>query len=292
MAIDQAAFAGTSMAGLFGAFASWLDSVTGPKKAAIKLHRFLPFFLEIEGQWSAVPTYEQLLQHFGAEGLRRVRLPMRWLRELHDIVVDPRAREADSERRRIEAILHTLDDRPSHAILAKAYVSYLQAQPRSASLAPKSLRLALRPAADILLLLEADGDLPDQATIDRYLNRKPGHCASLGGFANFMRHEKGVELAVRVDRAEVRRLQVRRLEKRLQILAQAPEEVNLDEWLSVALPLFHGLPRNAGRRAVLIDQEYESVPGVQAALGGRTYWVPSPQGFAGFMRSGAWRVTG
>lgn len=279
LAIDQAAFADVSMAGLFGAFASWLDSVTGPKKAAIKLHRFLPFFLEIERRWLAVPTYEELVRHFGAEGLRRVRLPMRWLHEAQGLVADPKAREAESERRRIEAILDLLRHRPSHAMLAEAYVSYLHAQSRSAPPTPKSLRQALRPAVDILLSLDADTGLPNQGTIDRYLAHKPGQAASLGGFLSFIKREKGTTLIAKVDRTKLRRLRVRQLEKRLHMLAQTPDDVSLDEWLSVALPLFHELPRRAGRQAILTDQDYEGIPGIRASIDGKAYWVPGPHGY-------------
>ncbi|WP_311945334.1 hypothetical protein [Halomonas piscis] len=56
-------------------------STVGPQKAALKINHYLTFFLDLETTWQQVPNYPQLLHHFGAEGLRRVRLPMRWLHE-------------------------------------------------------------------------------------------------------------------------------------------------------------------------------------------------------------------
>ncbi|MDH5298127.1 MAG: hypothetical protein OEV91_03840, partial [Desulfobulbaceae bacterium] len=103
--IDQAAFSSTAMADAFSEFGAWLLGEVGGKKAALSIHRYLEFFLENEKCWRRIPGYAELLSRFGAEGLRRVRLPMRWLSEAYGVVPDAGAREGDSDLRRIKKIL-------------------------------------------------------------------------------------------------------------------------------------------------------------------------------------------
>ena len=76
--------------------------------------RHAGFFAEIGKTWRDVPDYAALVAHFGAEGLRRQRRPMRWMAEQRLVPVDAAAREDDSERRRIAATMERLPE-GSHA---------------------------------------------------------------------------------------------------------------------------------------------------------------------------------
>jgi hypothetical protein len=277
--MDQEAFSAPIMATAFGEFGQWLSKTTGCHKAAIKIHHYLSFFLEIERQWKGIPSYSKLLAHFGAEGLRRVRLPMRWLEEAHDIVTDAVLREADSERRRIEAMLALLDSRPNLAKILKEYERSLRSRLKQGRFTIRSIRLALRPAVTLLESLDVEVTFPDQGSIDRFLKRRPGQRASLGGFVTFVNQEFGSTLHVDVDKNAVQRARTSQLERKLYSLARAPNNVSMDAWLSIALVLFHGLPRNAFRKAILQNRECRSISGVQAMLDGKSYWVPDPQGY-------------
>jgi len=81
ISIGQAGITTNVLSKAFGEFGEWLIRATGPHKAALKINHFFSFFLEIDQAWSRIPSYSELLHHFGAEGLRRVRLPMRWLHD-------------------------------------------------------------------------------------------------------------------------------------------------------------------------------------------------------------------
>jgi hypothetical protein len=70
------------MAGHFDSFGHWLGQKVGGHKAALTIHRYLPFFMDIERQWRTIPDYHVLLNHFGTQHLRRVLLPMRWMEEI------------------------------------------------------------------------------------------------------------------------------------------------------------------------------------------------------------------
>ena len=275
--MDQAAFHTSTMASQFGEFGSWLLETVGSNKAAITLHRYLPFFIAIEREWDHIPAYTNLLQCFGAEGLRRVRLPMRWLEQTRGIVVDADAREAFSEWRRIEAVLNFLNGRPRTIALASAYLGKLRDRLEQGRTSVRSIRLALRPAIALLCSLDAYTELPDQASVDRYLAGSPGQRAALVGFLIFLNLELGSNLVASADSTKAWRLRPRRLEAKLHALTQAPETVPIEEWLSTALALVHRLPRAILRKAVWQDMEHRSVPGMQVTLESKSYWVPTPE---------------
>ncbi len=77
--------------------------------------------MEMESFCGRIPSYGELLERFGAEGLHRVRIVMRWLREAKGVESDPLAREEDSERRRIEAILKSV---PQNSLAGRTLLAY------------------------------------------------------------------------------------------------------------------------------------------------------------------------
>ena len=79
--IGQAGITTKALSEAIGEFGEWLIRTKGTHKAALKINHFFSFFLELDQAWSRIPSYSELLHHFGAEGVRRVRLPMRWLHE-------------------------------------------------------------------------------------------------------------------------------------------------------------------------------------------------------------------
>ena len=72
---DCGAFSSSALAEHFQAFGTWLIQRVGGHKAALTIHNYLEFFLEIQRKWQDIPDYETLLRHFSAAGLRRYLLP-------------------------------------------------------------------------------------------------------------------------------------------------------------------------------------------------------------------------
>ena len=96
-------------AGEFEAFARWLASQRGAHATAIRINGYLAFFQEVDAEWGRIPNYKALVARFHAEGLRRVRLAVRWMDESHRLLVDEKVREEDSERQRINLLEAQID---------------------------------------------------------------------------------------------------------------------------------------------------------------------------------------
>jgi hypothetical protein len=134
---------------MFHRFGRWLVEQVPAQKAALTIHGYFPFFYEMEKRWGKVPSYDQLLIHFTAEGLRRVRLPMRWLSETLQVVVDAQVREDASDLRRIAVIVASLPvETPAAQVLA-AYNRELQLRIAAGRVSIRTARLALRPAIPV-----------------------------------------------------------------------------------------------------------------------------------------------
>lgn len=274
IAIDLAAFSSPDMARLFDGFGRWLIDEVGPQKAALTIHRYLAFFIEVERQWQTVPDYGTLLAHFGATALRRVLMPMRWLQRSGLIVVDAQAREEDSERRRIEATLGRFQPTSQAAKLLAEYHARLV----EGSASTRAVRLALTPAAAVLKIAEQRQQMPpNQAVIDAYLAQKPGQRAALYGFMVFLRDLYGMELVMpRPSANRSRQRRHARLRSEIMALMKEPEQgVSFRRrWLSLCLAYFHGLSRRVGRQVPDADITPEG-SGWAVSWQGRIYWIPS-----------------
>ena len=109
--INQAAFRTPTMALHFMEFGTWLKETRGPEKAAQKLHRFVPFFREIEDTWQRIPRVRGSRSALRSEGTPIISACYAVDGGVTGLVKpDPEAREAESDRRRIEATLDQLPE--------------------------------------------------------------------------------------------------------------------------------------------------------------------------------------
>ncbi|TQV64424.1 MAG: hypothetical protein FNT29_05145 [Halothiobacillaceae bacterium] len=275
--IDLAAFSTPGMAAAFAEFGDWLSKEVGSRKAAITIHRYLPFFLEIEKQWKDIPDYPALLKHFSAEGLRRVRLPMKWLKKARGIMPDAQLREDDSDLRRIEAILASVPEGIAAGTALRKYHRMLQARLNAGETSIRSIRLALRPAASLLLESDPGGSkLPDQAGLLRYLHMSAGQRAAVTGFVNFLNTEFELSLLLPKAKKGASSEQRKKLEAELlDLMRVGSQRSGIDRrWLSVGLAYFHGLPRRVGME-VQDEQVRAQGDGLVVEWRSRNFWLPS-----------------
>jgi hypothetical protein len=281
VAFNRAAFATERFASLYEEFGKWLDAEVGAHKAFLWINKFLSFFTEMENLWKDIPPYEDLLSHFGAEGLRRVRLPMRWLRDTRGITADSRIRERDSERRRIEALLSTFPEGMAN-ILLKDYGEFLLDKMARDKLKIRSLRFALSTAAGFLRSMERDG-LPEQEDVNGYLLEKPGQRSSLSGFIHFVNKKHSLYLEVLVDYDRVERARKRRAERKMLSLMRNPPgegssrkdyENFENDWVLAGLAYFHGVGAGTAKKEILKNTSVNADGSFTVGMQGRKYWVP------------------
>ncbi|GAC1405746.1 MAG: hypothetical protein NVSMB6_00850 [Burkholderiaceae bacterium] len=255
----------------------WLIEQVPAQKAALTIHGYFPFFYEMEKHWGKVPSYAQLLIHFTAEGLRRVRLPMRWLSETLQVIVDAKEREDASDLRRIAVIVASLPVGTPAAQILTAYNSELQLRVAASRISIRTARLALRPAASLLVTCEKSGfQLPRQDALDSYLLNAPGQKASIFGFVSFMNSHHAANLVIRVDEKKTRSMRRRQLEAEMVKLLEDGQRDDAFEakWISISLAYFHGLPRRVGKSSKRISFSTDADGNFAVLWNGKTYFVP------------------
>ncbi len=281
--MDCATLSTPRMTAYFRAFGQWLGENVGEQKAAMAVHRYVTFFMEIEHRWKAIPNYETLLTHFGAAGLRRVLLPMRWMEESGIAFPDPKAKLEDSERRRIVAMLDKFrGGSPERAILDSYYEARLEAM-NDGKTTPRSVRLALSPAASLVLQASAMGSVPpDQHALDAYLKKAPGQRAAVSGFVKYLREVHNSEIILPKGKiGDAQKARRRKLEEEVLalMLEDGEREGFTRSWFSIGLAYFHGLPKNVGQ-AIRMEQIItdDGGKGFYVNWNDQVYWVPGHGG--------------
>ncbi|WP_319469985.1 hypothetical protein [uncultured Pseudodesulfovibrio sp.] len=272
--LDCAAFSSPIMASHFKAFGKWLGSHTGFHKASLTIHRYLPFFKDIELKWGKVPNYQALLSAFGAQGLRRQLLPMKWLEENELIQIDLSLKSTTTEKRRIQNILDSVKNDSAKYLIE--YYDFLKARYLCNKISLRSLRLALCPAAKLILTARDSQEImPVQKDLNCYLKNVPGQRNSISGFIRFLNDNFQANLALppKTARAALNKKQKSRKEL-VQLLINPNESLKYRKrLLGVALNYFHGLPLTLGEKLL---QDIERMPSGETIVHhkGHNYWLP------------------
>ena len=279
--LNAAGLASPTLAQRFADFGAWLIKETGAHKAALNINRYLEFFQQIGGAWNDIPEYDALLEHFGAAGLRRRLLAVRWMEAAGLVVVDADTREADSERRRIEATLNRLPAGSQAAVILAGYHATLRARAKAGTCTLRSVRLALSPTAGLLEMAAAGRGLPpDQRTLEAFLRQSPGQQAAVSSFVTYLRRAYGTELALprRSARQRQKERRAKLLPELVAVLRDAGRTEAVDRrWLRIALQYFHDLPARAGKNAA-DDDLATNADGITVRVKNQSYWIPWPQG--------------
>lgn len=258
-------------------FAIWLKTRRGAQFAALNLQHYLPFLEELHRCWAEMPSYAVLVDHFGAEGLRRVRSVVFWLQENGQLHVDPAVREHASERRRIAHLLTVLPEGPGHTALL-GYQRLLEQRLALDQLQLRSMRIALSSAVRLLFSTDAGGQrLPAQKDLLQLLRKRPGIWASLYGFVGHLNRRHSLRLTPWVDPGWLARAAHAQKESRLLGLygEAGSGEAYERRWISAALSCFHGLGRVGVKTFRYAPVEHEGHPGFSVLLRSEEYWVPA-----------------
>lgn len=278
VAMDCTAFSAPVMAGHFRVFGEWLGKDVGWHKAAITLHRYLSFFLDIERQWKNIPEYAVLLKHFGTLRLRRVLLPMKCMQETGLVVPDAVAKEEDSDQRRIVATLGKVGMGTKERAILDGYLNGLMVDLKEERTTLRSIRLALTPAAALLISgREMRRIPPDQKVLDAYMEKTPGQRAAVSGFVCYLRDMHGVEISLPKASAGSEKNRRRKLEVEfIQLMHEGGQSKEYRRKLfATAIAYFHGLPKQSitGDVSENVAPSADGV-GVVLTMNGKAYWLP------------------
>lgn len=272
VAIDTEGFSSAFYRQEFNAYGHWLFDQVSAKKAALLINKHMVFFVEMAERWSHLPTYDQLVQAFGAEWLRRAKYPVLWMASQRSLAVDDRLKQEATQQRRINSILVSARSKASTEIL-NGFYDFLTARVAERKSSLVSIRISLRSAANLLDRCDASKSAPSSKTLCDLLVSTPGNAASLACFISYLNKTRGVSVEF-PEASKVRALRREKLEKELgALVVQARQGVKvMDRWPSVALDLFHGVSKRKKSRYTLIEEG----DGFRVIAGEREYWIPSP----------------
>ncbi|MGP5568171.1 hypothetical protein ACTXN8_12415 [Pseudomonas helleri] len=260
----------------FTEFCLWLNAQMGAHKAALKLKQYLSFFVFLDSNPVELPSYATLLNHFHADGLRRMQTPMLWLSERYGIQPDEALREEHSDKRRIDEMIDSVPKGLGASALI-GYRAYLMVKQRSGGTTIRSVRLSMRAAKSILASAsEKFDELPTQQTVTEYLTKTPGQKAASQGFISYLNRTHDLSLNTNLNMGARVKAQNKKLEAAMREMFTRKGEGDAFErnWIKTALMLLHGLP-NVNKKALSFSPfSVQGEDGYNVVLGEKTYWVP------------------
>ncbi|AYG47271.1 hypothetical protein DV532_24445 [Pseudomonas sp. Leaf58] len=270
----------TALGEAFKAFSIWLLERSGPHKAALNINDHYLFFRELEVAWGNVPSYEQLLEHFGAAKLRRAENPMRWLSESGHVRVNAERRESHTEQLRIEGVLAELEDGWSRQLLS-GYYAMLSSRVSRQEADLRSVRLALRAAANFLKTARlAHEAKPGMKALEAFWRSSPGQVAAVTGFVGYLNKTYGLQLGAKPDKRWLQKVKKEKAERELVALLRDQDQGDFEaRWIAKALAYFHELPRVNRKTLAYTAERFENTDGFSVQHGSTLLWVPSAASF-------------
>jgi len=263
----------------FNEFCAWLQIQMGAHKGALKLKQYMPFFSFLDAHPVGLPSYVFLLEHFSAEGLRRMQTPMLWLSTRYGVAADEQLRKENSEKRRIEEMIDSTPAGLGLEVLL-GYRTYLLAKQANGSTSISSVRLSLRAAKNVLASVSQQFDaLPTQKTVTAYLTQTPGQRATAQGFIGYLNRTHSLSLTTEVSGRAIARARNHKLEAALYAMYSTGGEGEAFErtWIKTALMLIHGVSSVNKKTLSYSALTFQGVAGFNVVLKTKkAYWVPGP----------------
>lgn len=262
----------------FKDFSQWLKEQMGAHRAALKLKNYLGFFSFLDAQSPALPSYVSLLEHFHAEGLRRMQTPMLWLKFRFGVEANEALREEHSDKRRIEELLASIPAGVG-ADAISGYRAYLLSKQGDGSTTIRSVRLSLRAAKSVLAESSPAFDtLPTPKTVAAYLAKTPGQRAAAYGFISYLNRTHSLNLKADVSDRAVARAKKHKLEAALYSMLSTGGEGETFEraWIKNALMLLHGVSSINKKKLTYSPFTVQDQAGFNVTINAKSYWVPGP----------------
>lgn len=273
--ISCAVFKYPGMANSFEEFGLWLLSKMGPHTAALNTNKYLPFFLEMEQQWQAIPSYDALAKHFGLEGLRKYLRALRWLISEKHLTVDVKLKQQISEIGQIYKLLSKVSIDSEEGQLIEGYYTRLEEKLSKGKTTLRSIRLALASAVGYLMFVNLRKTrIINQQTLRAYLKNVPGQTSSIRGFINYLNTNCPFVFPLDMPYETTNNS----LEKKLLSIMLIPRggPIPMAVWSTTALAYFHDVPMSRSIKKLHYNANINIEVGVTIVIDGNSYWIPVP----------------
>ncbi|MFT3812964.1 MAG: hypothetical protein QM740_06250 [Acidovorax sp.] len=266
----------------FSAYVQWAIEHNDAKRLCLSLRRHVEFFGILDQYPGAVWDSTFLLKVFGTRKLRMFELPMRWLQQQRAIQVAPEDKRANAEAHTSRKLLESIPANSVARRMLQAFFDELHGRLDAGTIKPLSIRVALRPAASLLLAASAEGALPpDQNALDNMLRCAPGQRAAVSTFLGFLKAHYGIALVA--PKTALRRIVSAREKLSLQLAQIANEKrrdsKTLEQWTLTALRYFHRLSKAQAIEIAKTATRIVGAGGEELHLEQHVFWLPYPPEF-------------
>lgn len=203
---------------------------------------------------------------------------MKWMQEAGLLVPDAVAKAEDSDQRRVAATLERFDVGTTQRAILDGYHDQLLAGQKEGKTTLRSIRLAMTPAAALLLHAMAKKVCPpDQKLLDAYLGKTPGQRAAVSGFVVYLRDSHKVNITLTPANDKAKKAKKKLLEKELLWLMTKDDQSKVGrlKLLAVAMAYFHGSAQKDITGDILESAVAETDGfGLVVTVAKAKYWLP------------------
>ncbi len=230
---------------LFLVFCASIDTASAPGNMARRIPGHAAFFAKLEGECGGIQeiTQQRLLDLFGAEGLRRADLPVRFIVGRLALAWDAEGGVVNSDRRRIAVTLAAARAQSWSSDL-EAYRKHLAA---GREIKSAMARMYVASASSLLRMagVRAAAELT-QAHVRRYLHRYRGRRTNIMRFLSWVSGRSGAAFEVgkgrRTPPRKREKATLRRAGRLLERLRAARDQREGRALLAATISVVHGVP--------------------------------------------------
>lgn len=273
------ALSSDKLAEAYNDFSDWFLKRRGANVAAIKINKYLQFFIEIDSIWGKIPRYEHLLDYFKPEGLRRYRLAMTWLADSGALRVEEELKKIYSELGQINRLLDSIDDATLSGQIVGEYKTYLDLRRIERGTSIRSMRLCLSSVIDLVKNFHKNqSSLPSQKSVTAYLTAKPGQKNNLTGFINYLNMQKETSISLELDPIKVKAFRKKILEADIIAMqTQTNRDTNYTKrWMISCFQYYHEISKLTAQRIVKRGVIVKGDSGYSVSWEEKIYWIPLP----------------
>lgn len=282
ISINSAAFSDIQLRKEFINYIHWLKSQKGSKKASLLINKHAIFFIHYEqiSKFQLSDKYIPATQ--GDIKIKLFKLISLWLSTVSKSIIDKETVDNFKEQRLINKVLLELKESTQKYSVLIEYYDKLIAKKYQRKTTLKSIRLALRPACDLLKVsIKLGLHLPNQEALTKYLSKAPGQCSSVNGFLNFLNtsYQTNLETNTSIIRKIVDKTRNKNIGKELiniaKKLQREPDNTELKErWVRLGMQFFHQC-KLSKKEAIQASAKIHSFEkGAKVSFKNTTYFLP------------------